>query len=138
MAEQITVETPVNVERIKAWEYFNEPKHVMQWNHADGSWHSPRAENDLRTGGKFNYRMEAKDGSEGFDFAGTYDEVVAPEHLSYTMTDGRKVTVTFEELGNSTHVKTVFDPESVNPPEFQRQGWQAILDNFKKYAEAQK
>lgn len=135
MAEQLKVEVVVNNEREKVWQAFTDPTFIVQWNHADDTWHSPKAENDLRVGGRFNNRMEAKDGSAGFDFTGIYDEVVVPEKLSYTMDDGRKATVTFEELGNSTHVVTLFDPESENPPEFQKAGWQAILDNFKKVAE---
>lgn len=136
MKEAITVEIIINVEREKVWDFFNDPKHIVKWNHASDDWHSPRAENNLRVGGKFNNRMQAKDGSEGFDFTGTYTEVVAPERLAYTMDDGRTAAVTFEEMGNSTYVKTVFDPEGENSIELQKGGWQAILDNFKKYAES--
>ena len=110
MKEAITVEIIINVEREKVWDFFNDPKHIVKWNHASDDWHSPRAENDLRVGGKFNNRMQAK--------------------------DGRTAAVTFEEIGNSTYVKTVFDPEDENSIELQKGGWQAILDNFKKYAEA--
>ena len=112
-------------------------------------WHTPIASNNLKVGGRFNYRMESKDGSEGFDFDGTYTEVVLNEKISYTMDDpssheasnghsGRKVETIFEDMGTSTKVITTFDPESENPPEFQKAGWQAILDNFKKYAEENK
>ncbi len=137
MENKITVETTVNVPAEKAWILFSEPEHVTQWNQASADWHSPRATNDLRVGGSFNYRMEAKDGSAGFDFGGTYTEVVPNRKIAYTMGDGRTVETTFEDLGDSTAVTTVFDPEGKNPPEFQRAGWQAILDNFKKYAEEQ-
>lgn len=107
----------------------------MHWNHASDDWHSPRAQNDLRPGGVFNYRMESKDGSEGFDFTGTYSEVVPLEKMAYTMPDGRSVTVLFTSDGSLTTVATTFDPETENSPDMQRAGWQAILDNFKKYTE---
>ncbi|MFZ2555880.1 MAG: SRPBCC family protein [Minisyncoccia bacterium] len=136
MKEKVTVEVIINVEREKVWDFFNDPAHIVKWNHASDDWHSPRAENDLRVGGRFNTRMEAKDGSEGFDFIGTYTEVVEPERFAYTMDDGRTVSVTFEEMRNSTYVKTLFDPEDENSIEMQKEGWQAILDNFKKYAES--
>ncbi len=108
----------------------------MQWNHASEDWHSPHAENDLRTGGAFNFRMEARDGSEGFDFKGTYDEVVPLEHFAYTMDGGRKAIVAFQSEGQATRVIVSFEAENENPIEMQRSGWQAILDNFKRYAES--
>lgn len=133
---QLTVEAIVNNEREKVWEAYTNPKFITKWAHADDTWHAPRAENDLKEGGKFLTRMEAKDGSEGFDFTGVYDEVVAPERIAYTMSDGRKARITFEELGNSTHVRVSFDPENENPHEMQIAGWQAILNNFKTVAES--
>ncbi len=129
---QADVAAPVQ----KVWEFWNEPQHITQWNCASDDWHSPRAENDLREGGSFSIRMEAKDGSFGFDFGGIYDVVRKEEYIEYTMSDGRKVTVTFKAEGNSTHIDENFEPETSNPVEMQRQGWQAILDNFRKYAEA--
>ena len=122
----------------KVWDAFTNPKHITEWSFASDDWHSPRAENDLRVGGVFLTRMEAKDGSTGFDFGGTYDEVIPNKKIAYTMNgdDKRKVTVVFEEMGNSTHVTTAFDPENENPIEMQKGGWQAILENFKKYTEA--
>lgn len=108
----------------------------MQWNSASPDWHSPKAENDLREGGSFSYRMEAKDGSMGFDFAGIYDRVQPNERIDYTMGDGRQVTNTFRANGNATDVVVTFDAETENPEDMQRMGWQAILDNFKKYAES--
>jgi uncharacterized protein YndB with AHSA1/START domain len=134
--EKITVETIINEPVEKVWKYHNDPAHITKWCTPSDDWHTPKAENDLRVGGKFLSRMEAKDGSAGFDFTGTYDEIVPNEKIAYTMDDGRKAAITFEALGNSTHVTVVFDPETMNPPEFQKQGWQAILDNFKKYTEA--
>lgn len=137
MAEQITVSSVVAAPIEKVWEFFTEPKHVMQWNHASDDWHSPRAVNYLKVGGVFNYRMEARDGSAGFDFTGTYNEVVRHERIVYTMDDGRKVEETFVSEGAGTKVAVMFDPETINPPSMQRAGWQAILNNFKSYTEKQ-
>lgn len=133
--QHITVESPINEPVKKVWEAYTNPKHIVKWNHASSDWKCPHAENDLRAGGKFSIRMEAKDGSEGFDFEGTYDEVVPQEKIAYTMSDGRKATIEFIPLGNSTHMKIVFDVENENPIEMQKQGWQAILLNFKEYVE---
>jgi uncharacterized protein YndB with AHSA1/START domain len=133
---KITVETRINAPVEKVWKHFTEPAHIMEWNNASPDWHTPKAENDLRPGGSFSYRMEAKDGSAGFDFAGTYEEVVPNEFISYTIGDGRKVEVTFTDEGGKTHVIETFDPENENPVEMQRGGWQAILDSFKKHVEA--
>jgi uncharacterized protein YndB with AHSA1/START domain len=133
---KITVEATINAPVEKVWKLWSEPRHIMQWNNASEDWHTPRAENDLRTGGKFITRMEAKDGSIGFDFEGVYDDVKSNELISYSMSDGRTVKVTFKEQGNNTLVTESFDAESMNPVEMQKQGWQAILNNFKKYAEA--
>jgi uncharacterized protein YndB with AHSA1/START domain len=107
----------------------------MQWNNASDDWHTPRAENDLRAGGKFSARMEAKDGSMGFDFGGVYDEVKENEYIAYTMGDDRKVEVTFSAQGNETEIEETFEAEDTNPLEMQKSGWQAILDNFKNYTE---
>ncbi|MCM3115515.1 SRPBCC family protein [Neobacillus sp. MER 74] len=133
--EKITVQTTVHAPVEKVWEHWTEPKHITQWNNASEDWHTPFAENDLTVGGKFLTRMEAKDGSFGFDFGGVYDEVKLNEVISYTMGDGRKVSVTFKGQGNDTEVIETFDAETTNPIEMQQAGWQAILDNFKKYTE---
>ncbi len=135
--EQITVSSSVNAPVERVWEYWTNPKHIMKWNSASEDWHTPRAENDLRAGGKFSARMEARDGSMGFDFEGVYDEVEPHNLISYTMADGRKVRISFSENDGFTEVRETFDPEGTNPVEMQRMGWQAILDNFKKYSEAQ-
>jgi len=135
--EQITVTSSVNAPVERVWEYWTNPQHIMKWNSASEDWHTPRAENDLRAGGRFSSRMEARDGSMGFDFEGVYDEVEPHSLISYTMGDGRKVRVTFSENNGFTEIRESFDPESTNPTEMQRMGWQAILDNFKKYSEAQ-
>jgi uncharacterized protein YndB with AHSA1/START domain len=131
----ITVETTVNAPIEKVWEYWTKPEHVTQWNNASDDWHTPRGENDLRAGGSFVYRMEAKDGSFGFDFGGTYDMVTANEYIEYTMGDTRKVNVSFAKDGDKTKVVENFEAESENSVELQKGGWQAILDNFKKYTE---
>jgi uncharacterized protein YndB with AHSA1/START domain len=132
----ITVENTVNAAVNKAWQYFTLPQHITQWNNASEDWHTPLAENDLRVGGKFLYRMEAKDGSMGFDFWGVYDEVKTNELIAYTMGDSRKAKITFSSFGNQTKIVTIFDAETENPVELQKSGWQAILDNFKKYTES--
>lgn len=132
---RISVQTTIQAPVEKVWKIRTEPEHIKEWNHASDDWHTPFAENDLRVGGKFVSRMEAKDGSFGFDFGGIYDEVKLHETLAYTMEDGRKVNITFHSLGDQTKVIEIFDAEDSNPAEMQQQGWQAILDNFKKYAE---
>ena len=134
----ITVENTINAPVEKVWEFWTKPEHITKWNNASDDWHSPRAENDVRAGGNFLVRMEAKDGSFGFDFGGTYDVVKKNEYIEYTMGDGRKVTVAFSGKGNSTKVVESFEAESTNPVEMQKGGWQAILDNFKKYTETDK
>ncbi|SES42905.1 SRPBCC family protein [Psychrobacillus sp. OK032] len=134
---KVTIETTVNAPVEKVWEYWTEPNHLTKWNSASDDWHTPFAENDLRAGGKFLSRMEAKDGSFGFDFGGVYDEVKLHEFISYTLGDGRKVETTFINQENDTKIIQVFDPETENPIEMQQQGWQAILNNFKKYSEQQ-
>ena len=135
MTQKVTITTTINADTKKVWSYWNEPEHIMQWNSPSDDWGCPRSENDLRVGGKFKSRMEAKDGSFGFDFEGTYDDVVPQKTIAYTMPDGRQVHTTFESQGDKTQVTTLFDPEDQNPVDFQKAGWQAILDNFKKYTE---
>ena len=132
---QITIEATINTPVEKVWKLWTGPEHIVKWNNASDDWHTTRAENDLRPGGKFLSRMEAKDGSFGFDFGGVYDEVITNKLISYTIGDGRKVKVDFISNNNETKVITVFEAESQNPIEMQRGGWQAILNNFKKYAE---
>lgn len=132
----ITVQNNVKAPVEKVWQLWTLPEHITKWNNASDDWHTPRATNDLRTGGSFTARMEAKDGSFGFDFGGTYDEVKQHEVIAYTMGDGRKVIVTFSPEGDGTKVVETFDAESTHSVEMQRGGWQAILDNFKKYAES--
>ncbi len=135
MAQVITVEAVVQAPVESVWEYWTDPKHIMKWNSASEDWHTPFAENDLTVGGKFVSRMEAKDGSFGFDFGGTYDEVETHSKIAYSLGDGRKVSIDFIRQGNETKIVEAFDAEGSNPVEMQQAGWQAILDNFKKYAE---
>jgi uncharacterized protein YndB with AHSA1/START domain len=131
----ITVENMVKAPIEKVWEFWTEPKHITKWCNASDDWHTPTAENDLRVGGRFSSRMEAKDGSAGFDFGGVYDAVKTNEYIAYTIDDSRKVEITFSPDGNETKVTEIFEAEAVNPLEMQRSGWQAILDSFKKYTE---
>lgn len=132
---EVTVEVIVNVPLEKAWHVWTNPEHIVKWNNATDDWHTPSAENDLQVGGKFIYRMEAKDGSFAFDFEGVYDNIKGQELLAYTIGDGRKVVVTFTGDNNQTTVSETFDAEKTNSVELQKNGWQAILNNFKKYAE---
>ena len=120
----------------KVWEYWTDPKHIINWNYASDDWHVPRAENDLRVGGNFLSRMEARDGSMGFDFTGEYSKIEKYSLVESTLGDGRKLQVRFEPNENGTLVTEVFEAEQENAIELQRTGWQAILENFKKYAEA--
>lgn len=131
----VTIEATVNAPIEKVWQYWNQPEHITKWNAASDDWHSPSATNDLRIGGTFTARMEAKDGSFGFDFGGTYTNVKEHAHIAYTMGDDRTVKVDFTSNGDTTHISETFDAENQNDVEMQRQGWQAILNNFKKYTE---
>lgn len=133
---KITVSNTVNAPVEKVWKLWTSPADITKWNNASADWHTPHATNDLRIGGKFTSRMEARDGSAGFDFEGIYDDVKENKQINYTMGDGRKVSVTFKAEGNQTQITETFDAEEVNSIELQRGGWQAILDNFKKYAES--
>lgn len=133
---QITVNATVKVPVEKVWKVWTEPDHIIKWNAASEDWHTTKAENDVRTGGKFSSRMEAKDGSAGFDFEGIYDEVRQYEYIAYSLGDGRKVEISFENTGNETTVVETFEAEEAHSIDMQRSGWQAIMDNFKKYAES--
>lgn len=136
MANKITITATINAGVNKVWDYWTAPEHITNWNFASDDWQCPKAENDLRVGGKYAARMEAKDGSFGFEFEAIYDEVIDQKKITYTMSDGRQATTDFENLGDQTKVTTTFDAESMNSIDMQRAGWQAILDNFKKYVEA--
>jgi uncharacterized protein YndB with AHSA1/START domain len=132
----ITVETAVKAPIEKVWSYWTEPKDITQWYNASDDWHAPYAENDLQVNGKFKTTMAAKDGSAGFDFEGVYTKIVRHKSIEYTIPDGRKVVITFSDLGSETKVVESFEAESENSYEMQRGGWQSILDNFKKYIES--
>ncbi len=132
---KITVESTVKAPVEKVWKLWTSSEHIKKWCNASEDWHTPRAENDLQKGGKFLTRMEAKDGSFGFDLSGTYDEVIKNELITYTLDDERKVKITFLKDGNTTKVIETFEAENQNPAEMQQAGWQAILNNFKKYVE---
>jgi uncharacterized protein YndB with AHSA1/START domain len=135
--QKITIEVLVNKSLAEVWELWTNPKHITQWNHASDDWHSPKAENDLKPGGKFCFRMEAKDDSMGFDFNGVYSEVLVNEKIAYNIEGGRSVEIFFSQEGDQSKIVEVFEAESENPIEMQKNGWQSILNNFKKYAESQ-
>lgn len=132
----IEVETVVKAPVDKVWEYWTTPNHITQWYNASDEWHAPAAENDLRVDGKFKITMAAKDGSKSFDFEGKYNDVRENEKLVYTIDDGRKVEINFSDLGDKTKVVEKFEGEKTHPIEIQKGGWQSILNNFKKYTEA--
>lgn len=135
--EKITVQTEINAPVEKVWEYWTNPIHIIQWNAASPDWHTPRATNDLRVGGKFSSRMEARDGSMGFDFEGVYSAVEQYKRIAYGLEDGRQIDVLFESTATGTTVTEMFDGETEHPAEQQRAGWQSILDNFKNYVSSQ-
>ncbi len=132
----ITVETHIKAPIINVWECWTKPDHIINWNFASVEWHCPKATNDLQSGGKFNWRMEAKDDSMGFDFAGVYDHINEYESIIYTMSDGRKVEIRFTEINGEVKLSESFEAEGTNSDEMQRAGWQAILNNFKNYVES--
>ncbi|THV57253.1 activator of HSP90 ATPase [Flagellimonas alvinocaridis] len=132
----ITIDVNITATLDKVWDFYTKPEHITQWNFADDSWHCPSAKNDLRKGGKYIARMEAKDGSFGFDFEAVYDEVIPQKKIAFTLEDGRKTIVLFEESHKETKVTITFDAEKENSLEMQKNGWQAILNNFKKYTES--
>jgi uncharacterized protein YndB with AHSA1/START domain len=134
-ANKIVVETTISADRKKVWDYYTMPKHITQWNFAHPSWHCPSAENDMKVGGTYCARMEARDGSFGFNFEAIYSEIIDGEQFTYAF-GGRTATVKFVELNNTTEITVSFDPETENPIERQKEGWQAILNNFKNYTEA--
>lgn len=133
--DKILIHAIVLADIEKVWDYYTRPEHITKWNFASDDWQCPHASNDMRVGGKYLARMEAKDGSFGFDFEAVYEQIIVAERFSYTMPDGREVQVTFKDADGKTEVSINFDAETENSIELQRQGWQAILDNFKKYTE---
>jgi uncharacterized protein YndB with AHSA1/START domain len=135
MSNKIKVTTTINADAKRVWDYYTNPTHIVKWNFADPSWHCPSAENDMKIGGTYKARMEAKDGSFGFDFEAVYEELEIGRSFTYAFGD-RKATVEFvSNNNNQTTVVVTFDPEKENPIEMQKGGWQSILDNFKSYTE---
>ena len=133
--ETVTVEVIIDAPLEKVWKCWTEPKHVIHWNFASADWESPYGENDLKIGGKFNYRMQAKDGSFGFDFVGKYTNIKELELIEYVLDDNRHVKIFFTKTPHGIKVREIFEIEKINPQAMQQKGWQAILDNFKKYTE---
>lgn len=132
----ITINTTIEASIERVWNFWTNPEHITNWNFASDDWHSPNAVNDLKTGGKFCYRMEAKDSSVGFDFEGVYNKIIENKLIEYTLLDGRKVTVEFSQSNGITLISEKFEPETENPIDMQKAGWQAILDNFRKYTQS--
>ena len=132
---KITVETRVKADLNAVWAAWNNPRDIKRWNAASDDWHTTQSTVDLREGGKFSARMEAKDGSAGFDFEGTYTRVVPQRVIEYRMGDSREVKVQFSEVADGVLVRETFEAETENDPEVQREGWQAILDNFARHVE---
>lgn len=132
---KITVSAEIVAPVNQVWTAYSSPRHIVKWNCASPDWHTPSAKNELEPGGSFSYRMEAKDGSMGFDFEGVFQKVEPNESICYVMGDGREVTVEFDDLNEKTRVIVTFDAEEMNSEELQREGWQAILDNFKKHVQ---
>ncbi len=134
---KLTVTAEINKPINEVWKAFNNPEHIVKWNCAQESWECPSAKNDLTVGGKLEVRMQAKDESFGFDLVRIYDEVKEYQLIKYHLEDHREVEIVFEKLSDDkTKVTENFDPENQNPLEFQKDGWQAILDNFKRYSES--
>jgi len=132
----LTVSVLVNATPETVWECYTNTQHIMNWNAAAETWHCPKASNELKVGGSFSFTMAAKDESFSFDFNGTYTNVDPLKQLEYTLEDGREVSVDFRKVKNRTTIEQSFEPESENTLELQLSGWQAILDNFKKYTES--
>jgi len=133
MKNAITVQSTINAPVAETWHYYTEAEHVINWNFASEDWHCPKAVNDLSVGGNFKITMAAKDGDMSFDLEGTYDEIVEPRHIAYTLVNGRKVTVDFSKQTEGTRVTINFEPEGENSHDEQRSSWESILGNFRKY-----
>jgi len=135
MTTKITVSADIQSDVKKVWDYYTNPIHIVNWNFADPSWHCPSATNDMKVGGTYNARMEAKDGSFGFNFEAIYSEIIPEKSFTYGF-GGRTAIVNFTSNGETTNVEVIFDPEEINPIEMQQAGWQMILNNFKSYTES--
>jgi uncharacterized protein YndB with AHSA1/START domain len=137
MNNPITIQITVHTSLSTVWESWNKPEHIIHWAFASDTWEAPAATNDLRVGGRFVTTMAAKDKSASFDFSGTYTTIEQYKHIAYDLDDKRHVEVLFEEVSEGIHITVSFEPEQQNSQEMQQQGWQAILDNFRNYTEAQ-
>lgn len=135
MENFITITTSIEAPITKVWDLWTTPIHIQNWCFASDDWHCPKAVNHLLVGEKFSSTMAAKDGSMSFDFSGTYTKIIDNSKIAYTIEDGRKVEISFETENGKTKITERFEPETTNPREMQQAGWQAILDNFKRYAE---
>ena len=133
--QKISIKASISANKQKVWDYYTQPEHITNWNFADPSWHCPSASNDMKVGGRYIARMEARDGSFGFDFDAVYTEINLGDNFTYEF-GGRYARIEFQDTNRQTEVTISFDPETENPIELQRDGWQAILNNFKKYTEA--
>lgn len=133
----VTVEVLIDAAMDVVWKCWITPADIIKWNNASEDWHTPDASNDLRKGGKFTYKMEAKNGSVGFDFGGTYGDIIDRQEINYTLEDGRRVRIIFMNVDHKVQIIESFEVEDIHPIEMQQQGWQAILDNFQKYVEHQ-
>ena len=135
-SSKISVQVAVNAVIKKVWDYYTNTKHIVKWNFADPGWHCPSVINDMKVGGIYKARMEAKDGSFGFDIKAVYDEIIPGERFVYTMIDGRQASVSLKRIGDKTKITVTFDAEMENSDEEQKEGWQAILNSFKGYTES--
>jgi len=136
--KSITLEIEIKADMDRVWEYWTQPNHIIHWNFASEDWCCPSAENQMVPNGKFSWRMEAKDGSVGFDFEGIYDQVVTNKLITYRMLDNRAVTIKFLQQDDCILLQETFETEDIHSAEHQRAGWQSILENFKKYVESEK
>ncbi len=132
----ITVAETVAGDPNTVWKLYTSDDHIVHWHYATDTWHTPRAVSDLQPGGRFVYRMESRDGSAGFDFDGVFDTVEKPRRLRYTLSDGRRADVRFDADGGRVRVTVAFEPDGETDRAMQEAGWQAILTNFRKYAES--
>jgi uncharacterized protein YndB with AHSA1/START domain len=131
----ISIDVLVHAPIDTAWLYWTSPEHIIHWNFASPDWHCPEASSDLTPGGRFSYRMASRDEQYAFDFSGQFTHVEPNSRISFTLDDGRQVHISFEQRGDDTHVLQEFEPENMNPQELQRDGWQAIMNNYKQYTE---
>lgn len=131
----ITVQNTINASINKVWDFWTSPEHIINWNTPSAEWHTPHAENDIKTGGNFKYKMSAKDNSESFDFEGVYTNVEENKVIEYKLFDNRTGTIHFEIIDDKVRLTEIFEPEKSNPEDMQKEWCQAVIDNFKKYVE---